>query len=183
MVGLGDFGQWVARCNHEGSGISRLLSRSLCFFPPAQVWAQVGPHHVVLHPRCIFQTCRVCSIARRTLKIQLWLHWGPGFDSLLPTKGGWHYKLNAIDGWKPFNKRPISYGRQIISTWTDREMLFKMDEDKTNEQQQFPTCPCPCPPRIYTNMGTTWTWFNGTLATNCSLDDVRSGKGKSTSFC
>jgi hypothetical protein len=32
--------------NHEGSRISRLLSMSVIFFPPAQVWAQVGPCHV-----------------------------------------------------------------------------------------------------------------------------------------
>ncbi len=125
MVGLGDFGQWVVSCNHEGSGISRSLLRSVFFF---FLWPKYGLKWALvmcLTPTVQFSNLQSLLHCQEDLENPTLAPPGSGLRVTTSDKGGWHYKLNAIDWGNPFNERAISHGRQIISTWTDREMFLK----------------------------------------------------------
>ncbi len=153
MVGLRDFGQWVVSCNHEGSGISRSLSRSVIFISSGPSMGSSGPSSCVFTPTVHFSNLQSLLYCQEDFENPTLAPPGSGLRVTTSDKGGWHYKLNAIDWGNPFNERAISHGRQIISTWTDREMFLKWMRKNNNS----PTCPCP--PRIYTNIGTTWKRF------------------------
>jgi hypothetical protein len=89
MVGLGDIGQWVSRCNYEGSGISRLLSMSSFFFLRPKYglkWALV----MCLTPRVHFSNLQQ-SLLHCQEDFENPTLAPPGslvFKSLLPTMGG-----------------------------------------------------------------------------------------------
>jgi hypothetical protein len=160
-------------------------------FPPAQVWAQVGPRHVSYTPTVHFSNLQSLLHCQEDFENPISAPLGSHSSSHYFRQGGvWHYKLNNINWrnafkwranftWPTNNKHMDRYGKCFLKWMRTIQMNNNNSHRHTHGfmglWRRIVLWMMLGRVKEYTQTST--HGFYVTLKINCSLDDVRSGKG------